>query len=58
MRIRFERSSRVEVGRWRLAWIAKHDPDNVFNDDKTMVPANDDGGVFPVESSYVHLGSV
>ena len=24
----FERSSRAEVERWRLAWIAEHDPDN------------------------------
>ena len=30
----------------------------MFNDDSSMVPADDDGDVFPVESSYVHLGSV
>ena len=37
-------------GHWRLAWIAKHDPDNVFNDDRSMVSADEDGGVFPVEA--------
>ena len=48
----FERSSRAEIGHWRLAWIAKHDvPDNVFNDDRSMVSADKDGGVFPVNSS-------
>ena len=54
----FERSSRAKVERWRLDWIAKHDPKNVFNDDCSMVSADGDGGVFPVELSYVHLGSV
>jgi len=54
----FERSSRAEVERWRLDWIVKHDPDNVFNDDCSMVSADGDGGAFPVELSYVHLGSV
>ena len=49
--------SRAKVERW-LDWVAKHDSDNAFNDGRSMVPADNDGGVFPVETSYVHLGSV
>ena len=49
-----EWSSRAEVERWRLDWVAKHDPDNVFNDDRSMVPTDGANGVFPVELSYLH----
>jgi hypothetical protein len=51
------RASAADSARWRRNWINENDTNHKQSTLATPIPVDEEGGYFPTDTSYVHLGS-